>query len=318
MLIFLDILIQHRMRFVVVWRSVVISQPAQLKSEHNSLVIEQEQIARVPFEDIAVIILDHRDITITHSVLSACADNGIGLYSTGDNHLPNGLLLPFLQHSRATRMQRLQLNLDKPTAKRAWARIVHAKISNQAKCMRLLNVGNVERLKSYVRRIQSGDKANLEAQASAYYFPQLFGKGFSRSQTIWVNSALNYGYAIMRGACARAVVAHGLLPSFGLFHRSEQNSFNLADDLIEPFRPIVDFYVASLPRRLDSDKLIPSDKVGLIGLLNVDVVMPRGSMSVLSAIEQASESIARLFEGSNELTLEFPVLLDLKQHQYEM
>lgn len=302
----------------MVWRSVMISQPAKLKREHFALVVEQAQSARVPFEDIAVIVLNHREITITHPVLSACADYGIGLYSTGDNHQPNGVFLPFLQHSRATRMQRLQLCLDKPTAKRAWASIVQTKIRNQAQCMRLMGIGNTERLESYARRMQSGDKGNLEAQASAYYFPQLFGRSFHRSQLGWVNSALDYGYSVMRGACARGVVAHGLLPSLGLFHSSEQNAFNLADDLIEPFRPIVDLHVASMPPRLDSDELTPSDKAALIGLLNVDVAMPRGSMSVLAAVEQAAESLARLFDGGSELVLELPLLLGLQQHRYEM
>ena len=236
---------QRSVRCDVVWRSVVISQPAKLKREYHALVVEQAQAARVPFEDIAVIVLNHREITLTHPVLSACAEYGIGLYSTGDNHQPNGVFLPFLQHSRATRMQRLQLDLNKPTAKRAWATIVQSKIRNQAQCMRLHGVSDPERLESYARRVRSGDTDNMEAQASAYYFPQMFGRSFHRSQAVWVNAALDYGYAIMRGACARALVAHGMLPSLGLFHSSEQNAFNLADDLIEPYRPIVDLHVAT-------------------------------------------------------------------------
>lgn len=209
----------------MVWRSVVINQPARLKREHFALVVEQEQSARVPFEDIAVIVLNHREITLTHPVLSACADYGIGLYSTGDNHQPNGIFMPFLPHSRATRMQRLQLQLDKPSTKRAWASIVRAKIANQARCMELLGRGDAERLHSYVRRVRSGDAGNLEAQASSYYFPHVFGRNFHRSQPGWVNGALDYGYAVMRGACARALVQHGMLPSLGLFHSSEQNAF---------------------------------------------------------------------------------------------
>ncbi|MCM2295313.1 type II CRISPR-associated endonuclease Cas1 [Rhodoferax sp.] len=302
----------------MVWRSVVVSQPARLKREHFSLVIEQAQSAHVPFEDIAVIVLNNREITITHPVLSACAEYGIGLFSTGDNHQPNGVFLPFLQHSRATRMQRLQLGIDKPTTKRAWATIVQAKIGNQARCLTLLMRGNAQRLESYARRVQSGDKGNMEAQASAYYFPQLFGRSFHRSQPGWINAALDYGYAIMRGACARGIVAHGLLPTLGLFHSSEQNAFNLADDLIEPFRPIVDLHVASMPPRAEADELTPADKVALIGLLNIDVAMPRGAMSVLAAVEQAAESIARLFDDGSEQVLEMPCLLGLKQHQYEM
>ncbi|MCA0310910.1 MAG: type II CRISPR-associated endonuclease Cas1 [Proteobacteria bacterium] len=302
----------------MVWRSVVINQPAKLKREHFALVVEQAQSARVPFEDIAVIVLNHREITLTHPVLSACADYGIGLYSTGDNHQPNGIFMPFLPHSRATRMQRLQLQLDKPTTKRAWAAIVRAKIGNQARCMELLGRGDAERLHSYVRRVRSGDAGNLEGQASSYFFPQVFGRGFHRSQAGWVNAALDYGYAVMRGACARALVQHGMLPSLGLFHSSEQNAFNLADDLIEPYRPVVDLHVAQQPIKPDDADLQPADKVALIGLLNVDVAMPRGRMSVLASIEQAAEALARLYDGGNEQMLELPGLIGLAQHQFEM
>lgn len=302
----------------MVWRSVVISQPAKLKREHFALVVEQAQAARVPFEDIAVIVLNHREITLTHPVLSACAEYGIGLYSTGDNHQPNGVFLPFLQHSRATRMQRLQLDLDKPTAKRTWATIVQSKIRNQAQCMRLRQVDDAERLESYARRVRSGDTGNMEAQASAYYFPQVFGRSFHRSQEVWINAALDYGYAVMRGACARALVAHGMLPSLGLFHSSEQNAFNLADDLIEPYRPIVDLHVASQIPPAETPDLRPADKLGLIALLNVDVAMPRGVMSVLASVEQAAESVARVFDGGSEQVLELPQLLGLKQHHFEM
>lgn len=302
----------------MVWRSVVINRPARLKREHFALVVEQEQSACVPFEDIAVIVLNHREITLTHPVLSACADYGIGLYSTGDNHQPNGVFMPFLQHSRATRMQRLQLCLDKPSAKRAWTRIVQTKIQNQARCMELLGVPGADRLASYARRVRSGDGGNLEAQASAYYFPQVFGRSFHRSQARWINAALDYGYAVMRGACARALVQHGMLPSIGLFHSSEQNAFNLADDLIEPYRPVVDLHVAQQhPAQEDAD-LLPADKAALVALLNVDVVMPRGQMTVLASIEQAAESLARLYDGGSEQVLEMPGLIGLRQHQFEM
>ena len=204
----------------MVWRSVVISQPAKLKREHFALVVEQEQAARVPFEDIAVIVLNHREITLTHPVLSACAEYGIGLYATGDNHQPSGVFLPFQSHSRATKMLRLQLALDKPAAKRAWAAIVQAKISNQAYCLKTLNAGDHERLASYARRVRSGDTGKMEAQAAAYYFPQLYGRGFHRSEECWTNATLDYGYAVLRGAIARALVAHGMLPAIGLFHSS--------------------------------------------------------------------------------------------------
>jgi CRISP-associated protein Cas1 len=306
------------LKYAMVWRSVIISQPAKLKRENFALLVEQEQSARVPFEDIAVIVLNNREITLTHPVLSACAEYGIGLFATGDNHQPSGVFLPFQSHSRATRMLRLQLDLDKPTGKRAWTAIVQAKINNQALCMKILNAGDHERLESMSRRVKSGDTGNMEAQAAAYYFPQVMGRSFHRSQDVWANAALDYGYAVMRGACARALVAHGMLPTLGLFHSSEQNAFNLADDLIEPYRAIVDLHVATNRKTDETVDLSPADKVALVALLNIDVAMPRGVMSVLSSIEQAAESLARLYDGGSELILEMPKLIGLNAHRYEM
>lgn len=297
------------------WRSVMISRPAKLRREHFSLAIEQEQTAFVPFEDIAIIVLNHREIQLTHPVLSACADYGIGLYATGDNHQPNGVFLPFLAHSRTTRLMRKQMDIPRPLAKQAWASIVRRKIENQAAVLRFCAKNGVDRMDSYARRVRSGDTENLEGQAAAFYFTQLFGQGFYRAEERWVNAALDYGYAVLRGAIARGLVAHGMHPPIGLFHASEQNAFNLADDLIEPFRPLVDLHVAKNPAFTEGD-LSPQDKAELVALLNVDVGMPRGTMSALSAIEYAVESLARLFEEGNS-ELELPALIGLKAHRLE-
>lgn len=299
------------------WRSVMISRPATLRRDKFALLIEQDQDARVPFEDIAVIVLNHREITLTHSVLSACGEYGIGLYSTGATHHPNGVFLPFLQHSRATRMLRLQLALGKPAAKRAWQTIIQAKIQNQAMCLKLADKPGVERLESLARRVRSGDPDNLESQASALYFRALFGSDFHRGQPRWINAALDYGYAVFRAAIARGLVAHGFLPALGLFHASEQNAFNLADDLIEPYRPLVDLHVIEHRLGHNMDELQPADKAALVSLLNVDMAMPRGTMSALTSVEQGVESLARLYEGGSESLLELPHLIGLALHQHE-
>lgn len=299
----------------MVWRSVMISRPARLRRAHYSLAIEQEETAFVPFEDIAVIVLNHPEITLTHPVLSACAEYGIGLYATGHNHQPAGVFLPFLSHSRSTRMMRKQLGISKPTTKQAWAEIVRRKIENQAACLTRSARPGAERLASYARRVRSGDPDNLEAQAAAFYFAQLFGNDFNRADAHWTNAALDYGYAVLRGAITRGLVAHGLHPSIGLFHDSEQNAFNLADDLIEPFRPLVDLHVAQHPASTTGD-LTPSDKEALVALLNVDVDMPQGQMSVLSAIEYAVEGLVRVYEGKAK-GLDLPRLLGLQRHRLE-
>ncbi|MDA8258785.1 MAG: type II CRISPR-associated endonuclease Cas1 [Betaproteobacteria bacterium] len=275
------------------WRSVMISRPARLRREHFSLAIEQEETAFVPFEDIAVIVLNHREINLSHPVLSACAEYGISLFSTGDNHQPSGVFLPFLPHSRTTRLMRRQLDVARPLAKQAWANIVRRKVENQAACLRLAGRQGIDRLESYARRVRSGDAENLEGQAAAFYFVAMFGSGFHRAEERWENSALDYGYAVLRGAIARGLVAHGLHPTIGLFHDSEQNAFNLADDLIEPFRPLVDLHVFKHPPSTAGD-LLPADKAALVALLNVDVGMPQGRMSALSAIEYAVEGLVRM------------------------
>lgn len=299
----------------MVWRSVMISRPAKLRREHFSLAIEQDETAFVPFEDIAVIVLNHREITLTHPVLSACAEYGISLYATGHNHQPAGVFLPFLPHSRTTRMMRLQLTITKPAAKQAWAGIVRRKIENQGVCLKLSGGKGVDRLDSYARRVRSGDPENMEAQAAAFYFAQLFGSDFHRAKECWNNAALDYGYSVLRGAIARGLVAHGLHPTVGLFHDSEQNAFNLADDLIEPFRPLIDLHVVKHPATTEGE-LLPADKSALVALLNVDVAMPQGKMSVLSAIEYAVESLVRLYEGDAR-ELELPVLIGLQLHPLE-
>jgi len=297
------------------WRSIMISRPAKLRREHFSLAIEQEETAFVPFEDIAVIVLNHREINLSHPVLSACAEYGISLYATGANHQPAGVFLPFLPHSRTTRLLRLQLDIARPLAKQAWANIVRRKIENQTACLRLTGKKGVDRLESYARRVRSGDIDNLEGQAAAFYFTQLFGTGFHRAEERWANAALDYGYAVLRGAIARGLVAHGLHPTIGLFHDSEQNAFNLADDLIEPFRPLVDLHVAMNPATTEGE-LSPTDKAALVALLNVDVGMPQGRMSALSAVEYAVESLVRLFE-QDDSDLELPTLIGLQPHRLE-
>jgi len=300
----------------VSWRSVIISNPARLQRDKFALLIEQEQSARVPFEDIAIIVLNHREIFLTHPVLSACGEYGISLFATGDTHQPNGVFLPFLQHSRATRILRKQLALSRPLGKRIWSTIVRQKIINQGLVLKLTGNDGADQLTGYAKLVRSGDSTMMESQAAAFYFGRLFGNRFRRSQLSWTNSALNYGYAILRGAIARGLVAHGFFPSIGLFHASEQNAFNLADDMIEPFRPVIDLHVASRCG-VDTDNLLPSDKVALVGLLNVDIQMPRGTMSVLSAIEQSIESLGRELDQGNETRIELPTLIGLEQHLAE-
>lgn len=172
-------------------------------------------------------------------------------------------------------------------------------------------------LEAMAQRVRSGDSDNLESQAALYYFPRLFGRQFHRKQSDWTNSALNYGYAILRGALARAVVAHGLHPSLGLFHHSERNAFNLVDDLIEPFRPLVDLHVAMQPEREGID-LLPTEKATLVSLLNVDLQMEQGSMTTLSAMDRVVDSLCHCYDTTaTPSALQLPRLSGLEAHPRE-
>ncbi len=199
------------------WRSILVSKPARLYREHFSLAIEQDETIFVPFEDIAVIVLDNPQITITHPVLTACGKYGISLFSTDATHIPNGVFLPFMTHSRTTKAMRLQLRVSLPTKKRIWAQIVKAKIRNQATSLKLSKQSGADRLEKLAQAVRSGDSDNLEARAARWYFANLFGDKFSRIDETPVNGCLNYGYSILRGAVARQLVLHGLHPPMGIF-----------------------------------------------------------------------------------------------------
>lgn len=280
------------------WRSVVITQPAYLSFADRALQIRQgEQQAKVPLEDVSVVLLDNSQITVTGQLLSACADAGILLLTVDASHHPNGLYLPFTPHSRALQMMRAQLAMKQPLRKRLHQRLIRQKLLNHAAVLQSAGEADVASLiLSWADRVRSGDPDNLEAQAAQRYFPALFGRGFLRSQPVWVNSALNYGYAILRAALARSLVCHGFLPAFGVFHRSEQNAFNLADDLIEPFRALVDAEVLAMCP-VDGDGLAPNHKQCLVRLLHKDISTTKhagGRCTVLAAIDACVMSLGRI------------------------
>lgn len=162
--------------------------------------------------------------------------------------------------------------------------------------------------------VRSGDTGNTEAVAAAFYFPKLFGKGFTRGEECVQNAALNYGYAILRGSIARNLVMHGLEPCLGLHHRSELNQFNLADDMIEPYRPIVDLFVAS--QQLDGDELTPKLKKSLFNLTNYLVRHKEKRFRVMTSVDRACSSLAAsVVEQENRL--ELPFLIPLEEGRYE-
>lgn len=265
------------------WRSVVINNPARLKLKHKALVVEQDTgTVSVPMEDIAVLVIDHPQVTITSQLLSACADCQLAVITVDQTHTPNGILLSYLPHSRALKVMRQQLAMTLPHKKRLWQFIIKQKLLNQSCLLRHhKQVEIATRLEQLASRVKSGDPDNYEAYGAQIYFTALFGREFTRNDEILSNGILNYGYSIVRSAVARSLVGYGFLPAFGLHHCNEQNAFNLADDLMEPYRPIVDGLALDLYRFVcDEEELNTSTKAKLVAILQQDT--PRVESGVIT------------------------------------
>lgn len=283
-------------------RTVSIRNKAYLHTDHKSLVIERDDgmDRRVPLDDICVLVIDDQRITLSARLLSDMADAGIGVLMCGSNHMPNGIALPLGAHSRYAGLVEQQLSMSKPLVKQLWQKIVKRKIENQAAVLRLVGLDDSE-LISYARDVKSGDSTNREAVAAARYFDALIEEG-TRWDSIWT-APLNYGYAVLRAGLAQAAVSRGWMVSRGLHHRSEQNAFNLVDDMIEPFRPLIDAIAFS---QGVASPLSPEDKRALTRVHEVAVEMGARRVSCQRACMEAFESLrAALIEDDAEL-LELP------------
>lgn len=297
------------------FRSIFIANPAHLFARQNQLVIRQEQEVSVPMEDISGLLIESRAVTITAAALQLLAFHGVTVYFCDETHLPAAITLPIDRGCRQLKLLNGQISMSQPLKKRIWQSVVQAKILNQAICLELLNRQNAADIRQLSTQVRSGDPDNCEATAAAQYFPSLFGSGFTRSKDCIINAALNYGYAILRGAVARNLVMHGLEPCLGIFHHNELNSFNLADDLMEPYRPLVDLYVASMVP-LDCPSLSPQIKQQLFNLSNYLIEQDGKKFRAISAVGRMTDSFARIVQKTDTV-LEVPHLLPLQVYKYE-
>ncbi len=293
-------------------RTICIQRSAKLSIKDSLLVIEQEERrAAISLEDIWVLILETHQAQITTAALSKLVDSGIGVMLCGDDHMPNGLLLPIGAHSRHAEIVDDQLALSKPMKKRLWQRIVRAKIQNQAAVLKLLNIED-DKLTQYAKETFSGDTTNRESVAAAHYFKCLLPDGGRRSSS--KSDLFDYGYTVLRAGVGRTAVAGGWLVSRGIHHDNNLNAFNLVDDLIEPFRPVVDLMI------LQGDLhggLTPQNKAVLASVFEYCVQTPRGKTTVQSAIERELESLRSAVLAANPNLLELPTVIPLQKAVYE-
>lgn len=284
-------------------KTIEVATPGtRLSVAHRQLVIERPDHPRatLPIEDLGVVVVDDVRASYTQAVFIELLTAGATVMVTGRDHLPLGLMLPLDAHHVQTERHLAQVQAGEPTKKRLWQALIRAKIALQGEVLRTF-VGQDFGLLPMSRRVRSGDPDNLEAQAAQRYWPRLFGPDFRRDRGAdGPNALLNYGYAVVRAATARAIVASGLIPSLGVFHRNRGNPFCLADDLLEPFRPFVDWRVKRLCN--EADGTIPSlddrpVRAALLSLFNETVVVEGRRLPFLHAIESAAASLCRALTG---------------------
>lgn len=297
------------------FRTIIIENPAHISVRNDQLVIRTDTEHPLATEDISALLLESRQSTITTAALSQLGQCGCAVFTCDEKHMPCAVLTPFHRHVRELTVLRGQLDASEPRKKQLWRSIVKEKIRNQAICLQL--AGKPEKaspLFEMIETVRSGDAGNVEATAAQYYFPALFGDGFIRGDDCGWNAGLNYGYAILRGCVARSLAVYGFLPTLGLHHRSALNPFNLADDLMEPFRPLVDLLVI---RGIEmDDELTPTHKRMLFNCLNLDILSGGQHHSVSYAIEREVQSLGSAL-ADKEADLLLPLLLEPKQHRYE-
>lgn len=278
------------------WRTIFITNPCRLSIKDSWLVVEPKdaEATRIPLMDISAIVIETPQCLLTSALLYRLADEGVALLSCDATHIPNGLFAPFASHSRHSKTARAQWVWSEPFRKRCWQKITKSKIENQAKVLELIGEKDgAKRLRNIASKTASGDSANCEAQAAGLYWQWLFDD-FVRGGICTRNSALNYGYAILRGAVARSLCGSGFIPAFGLHHANELNAFNLADDIIEPFRPFVDMLVwRRFGRQKYMDELSRGDKAELVALLGDSCFVGYRHESILNAADIASQSLMK-------------------------
>lgn len=294
------------------YRHVMITTPCHIRCQRDQLVVQGDVSASFPIEDLLSILIESRQCTLTTAALAALAEEGVTVFICDEKHIPCAIALPFAQHSRQLEITRAQLRWTQSSRNRWWQQIVQSKLENQAECLVLC--GRCESallLHKYANGVRPGDRENREATAAALYFPALFGAGFTRScMTDTRNAALNYGYAILRGCMARCLAVYGFIPWLGLHHDSTLNTWNLADDMMEPYRPVVDLFVATQVSQNAS--LDTHLKSCLFNLLNMEIRSGGQRHSVAYAMERQVQSLR-----SAAKALALPALMPLQLHCYE-
>ena len=269
---------------------------------------ERKELGQVPLDDIAAVIANAHGLSYTNNLLVALAERGAPFVLCAANHNAVGMLLPIDGNHHQGRRFDAQIEATKPTTKRLWAEIVRSKLEQQASALEAMGSPTAP-LSALVAKVRSGDPDNLEAQGARRYWGLLFGEKFRRDQDLGgLNAMLNYGYTVLRTATARAVIAAGLHPTLGLHHSNDSNPMRLVDDLMEPFRPVIDMKVWQLQHG-DEAEITPDTKRAMVRTLYDDMQTSAGATPVMVCMQKLATSLAQVYMGEREkLDLPLPGL----------
>lgn len=286
-------------------RTLYFGNPAYLSTKLEQLVIylpETEESKTLPIEDTGIVILDHKQITISQALIGKLLANNVALITCDDTHHPTGLMLNLDGHTLQSQKFQAQLHASKPLHKQLWQQTVVAKIENQALHLQQYGIA-IQNMQRWLQEVKSGDTSNREARAAVYYWNKLFVSypNFIRDRYgLPPNNLLNYGYAILRAIVARSLVGSGLLPTLGIHHRNQYNAYCLADDIMEPYRPWVDKLVVKIIQSSPADpaELTPTLKKELLQIPTLDVTIENKKSPLMIAVQRTTASLAKCYEGS--------------------
>lgn len=290
--------------------------PAYLSIRNNQLIIKlpevekndtlpdsfkKQAVVSRPIEDIGVVIMDNKQITITAGTLEALLENNCAIISCDSKSMPVGLMLPLYGNSTQNERFRDQLGASLPLKKQLWQQTIKMKIDNQASVLFDCTGAEIRNMRVWANDVRSGDPDNLEARAAAYYWKNLFPqiKDFTREREgIPPNNLLNYGYAILRAVVARGLVTSGLLPTLGIHHHNRYNAYCLADDIMEPYRPYVDELVVDIVKSgVDITELSKDLKARLLSIPVLEVKINGRRSPLMIAVGQTTASLYKCFSG---------------------
>ena len=280
---------------------LVIKLPEVEKAENLSADFKKSAEVTRPIEDIGVVVLDHKQITITQGALEAMLENNCAVITCDSSHMPVGLLLPLVGNTTQNERFRDQLDASLPLRKQLWQQTMQQKIRNQAAVLNLCSNAETKCMQAWANDVRSGDPDNYEARAAVYYWKNLFGHipGFIREREgVAPNNLLNYGYAILRAVVARSLVASGLLPTLGIHHHNKYNAYCLADDIMEPYRPYVDRLVYEITEQYGVDVELSKDiKAELLSIPTLDIVISGKRSPLMVGVAQTTASLYKCFSG---------------------